>query len=102
MKKARRFACSLCGAKQSVRQVYAISGKASDVRGVVVLLNARRQAVADETEATVLADNESCDIEEAAPSAAHARTVDWASYEEEVRLLSRCIPLTRKPGKSIT
>ncbi|CAL8472006.1 g11548 [Coccomyxa elongata] len=43
VKKVSKFSCRLCGAKQSVQQVYAISGKAADVRGVVTGLNAKRQ-----------------------------------------------------------
>lgn len=84
VKKVPKFACSLCGAKQSVRQVYAISGKASDVRGVVVSLNARRQA-ADEAQDSVLADDACYDAEQVEPSDVHAPVVDWRAYEEQVR-----------------
>eukprot|EP00873_Tetraselmis_striata_P016925 jgi/Tetstr1/437189/TSEL_002760.t1 len=40
-KSGNRFACRLCGERQSVRKVYAI-GKGADVRGVVASLNATR------------------------------------------------------------
>ena len=38
-KKKPKFACRVCGEKQSVRKVYATSFKASDIRNVVMDLN---------------------------------------------------------------
>ena len=81
VKKVAKFACTLCGAKQSVRQVYAISSKASDVRGVVVSLNARRQT-ADDAQGNWAPEDDA--RQPAAPSVLKPQ-VDWTRFVEQVR-----------------
>ena len=48
VKKVAKFSCTLCGSKQSVLRVYAISGSAKDVRGVVQRLNMARGSQAEQ------------------------------------------------------
>ena len=86
VKKVAKFACTLCGAKQSVRQVYAISSKASDVRGVVVSLNARRQAADDAQDNWAPEDDAT---QPAAPSVLKPQ-VDWTHFVEQVQFCSVC------------
>ena len=46
--KAPKFACVLCGTKQSVRHVFAISDKAKDIRLHVQKLNMQRGAAQEQ------------------------------------------------------
>jgi predicted RNA-binding Zn-ribbon protein involved in translation (DUF1610 family) len=53
-KKAAKFACVVCGEKQSVRRVYAASASGREAREAVMRLNARRGAL-DEARSAVVA-----------------------------------------------
>ena len=89
-KKAARFSCKLCGAKQSIQVVFARSARAVDVRKAVQGLNEGRAATDARAEAAHLAraagieDGEEQALAEAPQAAPRAEGGSrWAEYLDE-------------------
>ena len=88
-KKSPKFACKVCGAKQSVQVVFARTAKAADARKAVQALNQGRADTEARADAAHLAraaagfDGEDAEAPQAAPLHAHGGKSKWAAFLDE-------------------
>ncbi|GMH33345.1 hypothetical protein BSKO_01179 [Bryopsis sp. KO-2023] len=81
VKKANKFQCKMCGEKQSVQKIFAVSDKAKDVRLVVQERNMKRSEEGQSVQENGNVDNSACDDFR---SETVRREVNWDEFTTQV------------------
>jgi predicted RNA-binding Zn-ribbon protein involved in translation (DUF1610 family) len=103
LRKTNDFVCKMCGAKQSVRKIYARSFKAADIRPIVQEYNMKRGEIEEEAAQNTVVQvelraqrrmNEAEHVQNTPDSTPH-KSNEWDQFLEEVSVFVVMYELTR-------